>query len=250
MNILKLVPVVCAIAFAFPAHAAPDVFNGYNVNLVGSASMKGSDLQLTNSYGQAGAAWLQSAISTTQSFSTIYSFSLANTNGGYMADGISFAFQNVGSNAVGEAGGSIGYNGLGAVGSIVQTWYNNTAGINTNGNAYATKAAPTFLASASLVTGTETVTYNATSHQLSVIGSVNVDGHVFQVSDSTNIDLSAKFGSSMYAGFTGGTGGATADQRITSFAVTAPVPEPETYAMLLAGLGVMGAIARRRNQTK
>lgn len=29
----------------------------------------------------------------------------------------------------------------------------------------------------------------------------------------------------------------------------APVPEPETYAMLLAGLGVMGAIARRRKQT-
>ncbi|WP_296509198.1 FxDxF family PEP-CTERM protein [Rhodoferax sp.] len=28
-----------------------------------------------------------------------------------------------------------------------------------------------------------------------------------------------------------------------------PVPEPETYAMLLAGLGVMGAIARRRNKT-
>ncbi len=24
------------------------------------------------------------------------------------------------------------------------------------------------------------------------------------------------------------------------------VPEPETYAMLLAGLGVMGAVARRR----
>lgn len=28
--------------------------------------------------------------------------------------------------------------------------------------------------------------------------------------------------------------------------LTAPVPEPETYAMLLAGLGVMGAVARRR----
>ena len=32
------------------------------------------------------------------------------------------------------------------------------------------------------------------------------------------------------------------------FAVsTAPVPEPETYAMLLAGLGLIGAVARRRN---
>ena len=28
--------------------------------------------------------------------------------------------------------------------------------------------------------------------------------------------------------------------------VMAPVPEPETYAMLLAGLGVIGAVARRR----
>lgn len=31
--------------------------------------------------------------------------------------------------------------------------------------------------------------------------------------------------------------------------VTAPVPEPETYAMFLAGLGLMGAIARRRRQS-
>ena len=30
--------------------------------------------------------------------------------------------------------------------------------------------------------------------------------------------------------------------------VAAPVPEPETYAMMLAGLGLMGTIARRRKQ--
>ena len=28
--------------------------------------------------------------------------------------------------------------------------------------------------------------------------------------------------------------------------VSTPVPEPETYAMLLAGLGLIGAVARRR----
>ena len=33
---------------------------------------------------------------------------------------------------------------------------------------------------------------------------------------------------------------------IETWAWAAPVPEPETYAMLLAGLGLMGTIARRR----
>lgn len=32
-------------------------------------------------------------------------------------------------------------------------------------------------------------------------------------------------------------------------AVFAPVPEPQTYAMMLAGLGLMGFVARRRQQT-
>ena len=31
--------------------------------------------------------------------------------------------------------------------------------------------------------------------------------------------------------------------------VVANVPEPETYAMLLAGLGLIGAIGRRRSRT-
>ena len=33
-------------------------------------------------------------------------------------------------------------------------------------------------------------------------------------------------------------------------AISAPVPEPETFAMLLAGLGVLGAVARRRKQNQ
>jgi hypothetical protein len=32
--------------------------------------------------------------------------------------------------------------------------------------------------------------------------------------------------------------------------VAAPVPEPETYAMMLAGLGLLGVLARRRKQTQ
>lgn len=41
-------------------------------------------------------------------------------------------------------------------------------------------------------------------------------------------------------------GSATQATYSLTLAPTAPVPEPESYAMLLAGLGVMGAIARRR----
>jgi hypothetical protein len=42
-------------------------------------------------------------------------------------------------------------------------------------------------------------------------------------------------------------GNASYEERL----IAAPVPEPETYAMLLAGLGLMGAVARRRrNATK
>ena len=33
-----------------------------------------------------------------------------------------------------------------------------------------------------------------------------------------------------------------------SIGVTTPIPEPETYAMLLAGLGLMGLVARRRRR--
>ncbi|SDP79048.1 PEP-CTERM protein-sorting domain-containing protein [Rhodoferax sp. OV413] len=32
--------------------------------------------------------------------------------------------------------------------------------------------------------------------------------------------------------------------------ITTPVPEPETYAMMLAGLGLIGAVVRRRNKAK
>ena len=46
-------------------------------------------------------------------------------------------------------------------------------------------------------------------------------------------------------------GNVPAYSNLTLFArdVTTPVPEPESYAMFLAGLGAMGFMARRRRKT-
>ena len=51
-------------------------------------------------------------------------------------------------------------------------------------------------------------------------------------------------------GRTDGATGGLYSGSISVSPVLAPVPEPESYAMLLAGLGVMGAIAVRRNKAK
>jgi len=41
-------------------------------------------------------------------------------------------------------------------------------------------------------------------------------------------------------------GTAGTDSSRFSATITAAVPEPETYAMLMAGLGVLGTVVRRR----
>lgn len=248
-------------------------FAGYGFELVGDASLVGNDLQLTTPMAdKAGAGWLTTPITAGTSFSVSFSFSLKNVfplppieedDLITMADGITFAIQPYGTSLVGGGGGDVGYGGLGAVGSIIQTWGNNRVGLNTSGELFVliengddfelipvTSPAPVDLGSASLVTGSQIITYNASTHLLSMSGTLTVGGTDYQVSDSVAINLGSHFGNSpLYIGFTGGTGLSYADQRITTFSVTA-VPEPAEWALMLAGLGLVGAVARARRRAR
>ena len=68
-------------------------------------------------------------------------------------------------------------------------------------------------------------------------------------SDALTLNWGPNDGGNFDLNITGMTNGTLGGLYSGSIQVS-PVPEPETYAMLLAGLGLMGAVVRRRSQRK
>lgn len=79
-------------------------------------------------------------------------------------------------------------------------------------------------------------------------------GNTFAVfSDKANTGISLVVGKTYTLKITGtaiATGNTALGTVVVSNGTVSPVPEPESYAMLLAGLGLMGAIARRRSSKR
>jgi hypothetical protein len=63
---------------------------------------------------------------------------------------------------------------------------------------------------------------------------------VFNFANITSVTFTS------FGGIDAGFGGGGTHFAMDNLTINAPVPEPETYAMLMAGLGVMGFVARRR----
>ena len=123
-------------------------------------------------------------------------------------------------------------------------------------------AGSTGAATLTFTTGVNSVSFLWGSPDMYNVLTVNSTGSAAQQFTVSNLAFPVTDGNqsfAQYVSFTA-TGGSTITSltfdnvaqnnafEVANFKVTSPVPEPETYALLLAGLGAIGFIARRQQQ--
>jgi hypothetical protein len=220
-------------------------FAGGGMNLLGSAKLNGSALELTDGNGsEAAAAWYQ-VEANINSFSTDFTFQITGTSP--TADGFTFTIQGNNSTALGASGGSLGFAGIpNSVAVKFDLYSNNGEGTDSTG-LYLNGAVPTMPAVDMTSSGVNLhsgdpmhahLSYNGTTLVLTLTDtSTNAN-----FTTSWPVDIPTTVGGDVaYVGFTGGTGGYTAIQSILTWtyasgaAQTAATPTfspvAGTYAM-------------------
>jgi hypothetical protein len=198
----------------------------------GSTTLDDSRLQLTNGGGnEAGSAFCTTEADI-RAFSTDFTFQLSDAE----ADGITFTIQNssAGATALGQAGGALGYgNGTAGIQNSVAVkfdLYNNngegddSTGIFTDGTAPYVPAEDMTASGVDLHSGDTMavhVTYDGTTLTMTITDAV-VNATFTQ---GWQVNIPATVGSDFaYVGFTGGTGGETASQKIESWTWVSTAP--------------------------
>jgi Legume lectin domain/Chitobiase/beta-hexosaminidase C-terminal domain len=210
----------------FSTSASTMTFNG-------STQLNDARLQLTDGLAnEAGSAWFNTPVNI-QSFANNFTFQLSNP----MADGITFTIQNAGLTALGPLGGGLGYGpdspgGSGGIPSSVAIKFDlydnngegpDSVGLYTGGDSPTTPAVDMSASGLDLHSGntiSANMVYDGTTLTLTLTDGVANKG--FQTGWTVNIPQIVG-GNSAYVGFTGGTGGLAASQKILTwnFASTA-----------------------------
>ncbi len=196
----------------------------------GSTYLDDFRLQLTDGgLNEAGSAFYATAVNV-QQFTTQFAFQLSNP----AADGITFTIQNNGPTALGGDGGALGYKGILNSIAIKFDLFNNAGeGPNSTG-LYINGAKPTLPAINLTGTGINlhsgdyfnaTITYDGANLTLTLTDGITLATW----SNTWVINIPATVGSdTAYVGFTGGTGGLTSSQKISSWTYV-PGPPPPNY---------------------
>lgn len=226
--------------FTIGAAAAIDFSNGFSsvagLTLNGSAvNADDTRLQLTTGgTNQAGSVFWNTPVSV-QSFSTDFNFQLSGSS--LIADGITFTIQNDSPSALGPIGAGLGY-GAGAPGKPLgipnsvavkfDLWNNDGEGHNSTG-LYTDGASPTVPAVDLTGSGLDLTSGDTFSAHISYDGKTLFLTLRDLVTGATavrsfTIDIPKTVGgSTAYVGFTGGSGGVGASQKIMSWTYTPDV---------------------------
>lgn len=196
-------------------------FSASNVTLNGNATFVGGQALITsNAGGQAGSMYYNQKVNI-QSFTTNFTMRFEQTN----ADGGTFLIQNSAITAIGASGGALGYQGITPCFAIRFDTWNGTTGqfstdVMSNGNIPSGEGASGILNTSLGLTAGGTwnlnvgVTYSGTSFVYTITNSAN--GSNF--SSNATVNLPTILGANTaWVGFTGGTGGATELQYISSW---------------------------------
>ena len=206
-------------------NTSPSFGNGFTASgltLNGGAAISGTRLRLTDGgTGESRSAFFTSPVNV-QSFTNDFNFQLTNAN----ADGFTFTIQGNSSTALGSGGGGLGYSSIPNSIAVGFQLYSSVLG----NKAVSLTGSWTNGASPSATPGVNTTGVNLHSGDLMNVH-MTYDGTtlIWTITDSTTgksftdsraINIPALTGSLAYVGFTGGTGGLTAIQDITTWTFT------------------------------
>jgi hypothetical protein len=192
------------------------------------ASVKSNALVLTDGgHSEGRAAWYGTPVNV-QSFTTSFTFQV--TAGSNIADGFTFTLQNArgGAGSVGGLGGSLGYAGIAASVAVKFDLYNN-AGEGSNSTGFYTKGATPEKPSLDMTSSGVNLhsgdvflvrlTYDGATLRMNITDTKTSASFAA----STAINLPAIVGAkSAYVGFTAGTGGLGATQKILTWTYSVP----------------------------
>jgi autotransporter-associated beta strand protein len=229
--------------------APGSTLNGFNINGTGwnrvaNAAIGGDVLTITpNTGNQANAAWFANAFNIgsigTGNGAFTASFKYSDVTGGG-ADGTAFVLQNLSATAVGGGGGGLGYSGITpSLAFQINIYGPNNPGITVKTNG--TAGPPPYDATGNINTsvsgpGNEilvTLSYDgANAYTVTLTQGSNTFTKTYNPFTSGN--LTSNVGTNIWVGFTGGTGGAQAQQNVSNFtfnwAGAPPGPPISTYA--------------------
>jgi hypothetical protein len=228
-------------------------FTSSGMNLIGSAKLNGTSLELTDGgTNEAAVAWYQ-VEANVGTFTTDFNFLIAPGTTP-TADGFTFTLQGNNATSIGDSGGSLGYgsntNGALGIGSSVAVKFDlfsnngegtDSTGLYTNGAWPATPAVDMSSSPINLHSGDPFhvhMSYDGTILSMTITDSVTNGSFVY----SWPIDIPGTVGDTVsYVGFTGGTGGDTAIQSIQSWTFTSTSTAPPTITSLSPTSGLTGS---------